>query len=259
MGKVFSVLLRTMFTVLFFAMSLAQAQSLQDLKQQYKSQSPLPSEGISTKQVIDAGESNMTPQEAQVAEMRAQQDDEKKAQVEKVYLDTDYEFFQALAVPEEEDEMDQETKKDEVAKIIEKSRWTDKTVRKEIVTTTPGMMSRKEGAAMDHKRVQILRKIAVNGQHVRKCILQFKTPGEFKGTAMTLAWEVNPAGKVENAKMKATDVDNREIQACVLKALAEWNFQEAVKEQGKRARIEYTYRFISATKEASNRKPASMN
>jgi hypothetical protein len=239
--------------MVFAFSSQVLAQSLNDLKQKYDTVSPLEAPSISTKQVVDAAASEMTPQEEQIVELRTKEEEDKKAEIEKVYLDTDYQFFQALAVPYVDDEMDKATKKDQVAVIIEKTAQDQKAVGGEIKTTTPAMLTAKQSAAVDLRRTLILKKIATNGQVVRACILQHKKPGEpFRGTAMTLAWEVDPTGKVENAQMKSTDVEVQEIKDCVVKALAEWNFSDIIKEKTKRSHIEYTYRFVNAESQAQN-------
>jgi len=239
--------------LVFTFSSQVMAQSLTDLKQKYDTVSPLEAPGISTQQVVDAEASNLTPQEEQVAELRTKEEEDKKAEIEKVYLDTDYQFFQALAVPDLDDEMDKATKKDQVAAIIEKTATDNKAVGGEIKTTTPAMLTSSQSAAVDLRRSLILKKIATNGQVVRSCIIKHKKPGEpFKGTAMTLAWDVDPSGKVENAQMKNTDVEAQEIKDCVVKALAEWNFSDIIKEKTKRSHIEYTYRFVNSESQAKN-------
>ncbi|WP_413287976.1 AgmX/PglI C-terminal domain-containing protein [Bdellovibrio sp. HCB337] len=253
MKRTFTVLL----VILGFA-SAAKAQTLTDLKGQYDQVSPLQAPSINSRQVVDAEASNMTPQEEQLAEMKAQDEEAKKAQTEKIYLDTDYQFFQALAVPNEDDEMDQATKKDQVAVSMEQNALNQQAVSGEIKTSAPKMMTAKQGSAFDERRALILKKIATNGQYVRSCILQHKKAGnEFTGTALTLAWEVEPTGKVENAQVKATDIAAQEIKNCVLKALAEWNFGDILKDKTKRSQIEYTYRFVNTTKEASAKSEAT--
>lgn len=248
--------MRGILTVLLLSLgfnSYAMAESLADLKQKYDQISPAEAPSINMKQVVDAEASYTTPQEEQFAELKAKEEEEKKAQTEKIYLDTDYQFFQALAVPNEDDELDEATKKDQVAVIMEKTAIATQALSGEIKTTTPSMMTSKQGAAIDERRTLILKKIATNGQDVRACILQHKKPGtQFKGTSMTLAWEVEPSGKVENAQLKATDVETQEIKDCVLKALAEWNFGDILKEKAKRSHIEYTYRFVNAEAQAQN-------
>jgi hypothetical protein len=251
MKRIFAVLLASLFVT-----SIAKAQSLGALKELYKKDSPLAYQEMPEKQVVEPGTTDLTPAEEQLAEMKAKDLELKKAQEERIYLDTDYQFFQALNITLDEDELDQAYKAKLAAENMDKLKNTDATMKSEL-KTAPGLMTRKEGAVMDEKRVLILKKIAVNGQYVRACILQNKKPDiEFKGTSMTLAWEVDPTGKVVNTQLKATDVENKEIQTCVLKTLAEWNFGDAMKAQTKNSHIEYTYRFVNAAKEAAN-KPAA--
>lgn len=248
MKRIFAALLASLLLT-----SFAKAQSLTVLKELYKNDSPLEYAKMPEKQVVEAGTTDKTEAEEQLAEMKAKEVEDKKAQEERVYLDTDYQFFQALNIVLDEDELDKAYQEKLAAENLEKLKTTDSTVKGEIGTTAPGLLTRKESVAMDAKRVEILKKIAKNGQFVRACIIEKKKEGiEFKGTAMTLAWEVDTKGKVLNSQVKATDVENKEIQSCILKSLAEWNFGEAMKDQSKNSHIEYTYRFVSAPKEVSS-------
>ncbi len=240
--------------------SIAKSQSLHELKQQYDGLSPLSYQDLKSGQVVEPDVSNSkTPEQEQLVELKTKEVEEKKAQEERVYLDTDYQFFQALNVTQDEDELDKAYKAKQLAENIDKLKNTDTTVKTEITKTAPGLMTHKEGAMVDEKRTRILKKIAINGHYIRTCIQQHKKDIEFKGTAMTLAWEVDPAGKVISTQMVATDVENKEIQTCILKTLAEWNFSDAMRAQTKNSRIEYTYRFVNASKEAAIAKPAGLS
>lgn len=235
--------------------SLTQAQSLNNLKDQYEKESPIQYQEIAEQQLVEPEESDKTPAEEMIAERQEQDLEKQKEQEERIYLDTDYRFFQSLNIILDEDELDQAYKAKLAAENLEKIKNTDATVKTELTTTAPTLFRKKEAVALDEKRTLILNKIASNGQQVRACILQHKDKEEFKGTAMTLSWEVEPSGKVANAQMKATDVENQAIQACVLKSLAEWNFGEAMKASAngslKNSQVEYTYRFVNSRKEAA--------
>lgn len=254
MGEAMKRIFTVLFISLFFA-TITKAQSLTTLKEQYGQLSPLSYEAIGPKQVVEADSTDKTEAEEQLAEMKAKELEDKKAQEERIYLDTDYQFFQALNITLDEDELDKAYQAKLAAENLERLKNTDHTVRSEISTTAPGLMSKKDGVVMDEKRTQILKKIANNGLYIRACILEHKKGPEFQGTTMTLAWEIEPSGKVANTQVKATDVESQEIKDCVLKSLAEWNFGEAMKAQAKSSHIEYTYRFVKATKEARNAGP----
>jgi len=247
MKRILTALLASLFLT-----SFAKAQSLTVLKDLYKKDSPLAFDKMPEKQVVEAGTSDKTEEEEKLAELKAKEVEVQKAHEERVYLDTDYQFFQALNIVLDEDELDKAYQEKLAAENLEKLKKTDSTMKSEIKTTAPGLLTRKEGHAMDAMRTHILQKIAKNGLYVRACILQNKKQGlEFKGTAITLAWEVEPTGKVTKSQVKATDVENKEIQNCILKSLAEWNFGEAMKDQSKNSQIEYTFRFVTTPKEAS--------
>lgn len=242
-----------------FTTTTVWAQSLQELKAQYDALSPLPSERLATEKTLAPEESDKTPAEEQLAELKAQEEAATKAREEALYLDTDYRFFQSLDIVIGEDELD---KKYQQAKTIENLKQiitTDQTVRSEIKTIAPQVrpLSAAEAAAADARREQILKRIAAHTKSVKACIVQnLKDKEPFKGTELTLAWELEATGKVANAKVKATDIESQLMQACILKSLADWDFSEAMKGVNKTSQVEYTYRF---TNEVSKNVAAQQN
>jgi hypothetical protein len=242
---------------LFLTGIQSHAQSINNLKQQYQNDSPFAYPEIKSDNVVEASATAKTPAEEALDEIKQKELAEKKAREEKVYLDTDYQFFQSMNVTLEEDELDKALKEKQRAENIEKLKQTDQTVKGEIKTTAPRLMTRQEGISADEKRTLILKKIAANAQYVKACIIQHKKTPEFKGTSMTLSWDIDTSGKVANGQMQATDVETKEIQACVLKSLSEWNFAEAMKSQTKKSHIEYTYRFVKSNSEKTAAAPAT--
>jgi hypothetical protein len=239
--------------LLFICVSTTSyAQTLQEMKAQYDSVSPLQQEGLKMKHTLEPDATALTPEQEAVAEVKAKEDADKKAADEKLYLDTDYRFFQSLNVTTlEEDALDKAYKQAQDGQHISDLKDADKTVKTELKTVAPQvkMMSVEEAKAADLRRDLILKKIAANVKTVKMCIRQNRSDKEeFKGTELTLAWEVDPSGKVVSAQVKATDVANKEIQNCILGALYEWDFNEIVKDQKKAAHVEYTYRFTNPAK-----------
>lgn len=231
-----------------FTTAIATAQSLENLKEKYQSQSPLSYGRLGSTPLVAPEESHLTPEEERLAELKAQELAEKQAMDEKVYLDTDFKFFQSLAVPLQEDELDKAFKKDLVAKDLEQSRFRDSTVRTEIKTSAPVPMSRAEGVAADTRRQLLMQKISENARNIKACVIESTKKGvAFKGSEMTLMWDVSTLGRVEVAKINSTDVANEEVKKCILQTVSSWNFSEAMKNRAKRSRVHYTFRF---TKEA---------
>jgi hypothetical protein len=156
-----------------------------------------------------------------------------------------------LTIVLDEDELDQNYKQSQDTQNEAQIKGTDQTVKTELKTVAPQtkLLTPSEAAEADARREAILKKIASNGQMVKKCIQQnHKNKESFKGTELSLAWEVNTSGKVLNAQIKSTDIESKAVESCVLKALGEWNFSDIAKDMKKTSHIEYTYRFTNAGK-----------
>ncbi|MBC7370763.1 MAG: hypothetical protein H7326_04310, partial [Bdellovibrionaceae bacterium] len=219
MNKVTGVL----FLLAILVSTTSFAQSLQDLQSRYDSQSPLQRERLNTEQTVDPNQSYKTPAEEEIAEMKAKEEADKKALDEKLYLDTDYRFFQSFDVMTlEEDALDKAYKQAQTTQSATQLAGTNHTVKNELQTVAPQIkvMTPEQAKAADVRRELILKKIASNVKTVKMCIRQNRADKtEFKGTELTLSWEVDATGKVASARVKSTDVENKEIQKCILGAL----------------------------------------
>jgi hypothetical protein len=230
----------------------AHSQSLDELKKQYDPVSPVSYQTMNPSLVVGP-ETTVSAQEEQLAEMKAKELEEIKAREEKVFLDTDYKFFQSLAEPQQEDELDKATKKDMVEKDLQLAKQTDSTVKTEIKTTAPAPLSPTESAAIDTRRKLMMKKISESSHTIKSCIVEVRKKGiPFKGSEMTLGWDILQSGKVEDAKIQSTDVANEEIKKCILASMSEWSFAEAMQNTTKKARIQYTFRFNTGPKEAKD-------
>jgi hypothetical protein len=110
-------------------------------------------------------------------------------------------------------------------------------------------MSRAEGVAADQRRQKLMSKVTESARTIKACIIESNKKGiAFKGSEMTLVWDVTVLGKVEAAKISSTDIANAEIQKCILKSMSEWSFAEAMQNNSKKSRILYTFRFTKDTK-----------
>lgn len=245
--KITSVLFLGIFTTI-----TVQAQSLRDLRSHYEGVSPLKFDSLNEEHTVDPNKAYKTEAEEQLAEIKAKEEAEKNARDEQLYLDTDYRFFQSMTIVlGEEDELDHIYKQSQDMQNLAQIKGTDQTVKSELKTIAPQtrLLTPSQAALADARREAILKKIATNGQMVKKCILQNRSDKEpFKGTELSLAWEVNTSGKVFNAQIKSTDIGNKAVENCVLKALGEWSFSDIAKDMKKNSHIEYTYRFNNASK-----------
>ncbi len=227
------------------------AQSLQEMNSQYDPISPLPKERISTKETVAPDQAELTPAEEQLAELKQKEEEQKEEVDQLLYLDTDFRFFQTLNLGLDEDELDKAYQQLQVSKNISEIVTTEKVVKTELKKVTPQTIALlpSEARAADTRRESILRKIATNVKAVKSCVVQNKNETEpFKGTELTLTWELDATGKVAHAQVKTTDLESKVIQDCILKSIADLNFNEVTDENKKSSQIEYTYRFTSEQK-----------
>lgn len=237
-------------TVLLTA-TTSWAQSLQELNSQYEPLSPLPKERIETEETLDPNASYLTPAEEQLAELKEKEEQEKTALDERLYLDTDFRFFQTLNLGLEADELDHAYQQLQASKNISDLTTTEKIVKTELKTSHPQTkpLTQTEGLPADTRREFVLKKIGTNVKSVKSCITQNRRENEvFKGSELTLSWQVNPDGKVLNPQVKASDLESSEIKNCILKSIAELNFSDSGDSVRKASHIEYTYRFTSEAK-----------
>lgn len=248
MNKITGVL----FLLAILCTTTSFAQTLQEMQSQYDTQSPLEKPSIATEQTVDPNQSYKTPAEEQMAEIKAKEEAEKQALDQKLYLDTDYRFFQTMnVITLEEDALDKAYKQAQSVQNTTQLVGTTQAVKQELQTVAPQIkvMTSEQAKAADARRELILKKIAANVKTVRLCIRQNRIEKqEFKGTELTLSWEIDATGNVASARVKSSDLENKEIQKCILGALYEWKFDDVVAKDQKMAHIEYTYRFTNPTK-----------
>lgn len=236
-------------SVFLLSPTVTHAQTFDEMNQQYKAVSPLSYGKIQASQVV-APEANIhTPESERLEQLKAQEEAERQARDEKIFLDTDYKFFEALAVPLQEDDVDKLYKKNLEQKDVAQAQQVDATVKTEIKTAAPKPLTPAEAAALDARRQTLRKQIATNARTIRACIIAANKKGAaFSGSEMTLAWDVLQSGKVEHANIQSTDVANEEIKKCVVASMSAWDFAESMQSAAKKSRIQYTFRFTKETK-----------
>jgi hypothetical protein len=180
--------------------------------------------------------------------------------IAQVDLETDDRFFKEQRNPYEEDDLDRAYKNRQSSQSYEQLKNTDVTIKDEMGTTSPGLMSPFEASSIDrqvineNKRRQqrILQTVAANSYAIKTCIDQNRKG--FQGSQITLAWLIDPSGKVLNADIRSTDFNSPEAQNCVKDYATRLDFRSAATHQYKKSLVEYTYR---VKLKQSQRRPAS--
>jgi len=163
-------------------------------------------------------------------------------------LETDDRFFKSEKNPYEEDDLDRQYKQKQSNQNVDQLKTTDTTVKGEVTSTAPDMMSSSEAAMIDQRVVEenkrrqraIMSTVSSHGFMVKECI--DKNRKGFQGSQITLAWLIAPNGQVLNADIKNTDIENPDIQNCVKDAALKLDFSSAAYMQYKKSLVEYTYR-----------------
>jgi hypothetical protein len=174
-------------------------------------------------------------------------------------LETDDSFFHSAKSPYEDDELDRSIRKDPVVVGVKQQNKADTAVKSEFSSVRPGLLRPSEAAAMDQAVVRenkrrekaILKRLAENGPMVKACVDQSKQ--KLQNSQITIAWLISPTGKVLQAAVKSSDVQNPEIEKCIYEASSKLTFDEAASEHLKQSLAEYTYKF-----KVAGRSPASM-
>lgn len=183
--------------------------------------------------------------------------------VAQVDLETDQGFFDPGKAPYEEDDLDKAYRNNQGAKVAEQLKVTDVTVKDEIGSTHPALMSSSEAQMIDqriaaeNKRRQeaIFRTLSSHSSMVRNCIDQNKKA--FQGSQITLVWMIAPSGKVLDTAIKSSDFNSQEVQACVQNSAQQLDFSAAAFQQYKKSHVEYTYRVKLKQPSKSARLPAA--
>ena len=173
-------------------------------------------------------------------------------------LETQENFFGKDA--QVEDDLDRAYRAGQANKMTEQSMIEDVTVKDEIQSVKPGLMSSYEAAAMDRRiaaenqrrKNAILQTIRGNASMVKACL--DKNNQAQNGSKITIKWMIDNKGKVVMAEISESDIENQKVQACVREAAKGLDFSSAAIEQYKKSVVSYTYK----VNVKSSRMPASM-
>lgn len=175
-----------------------------------------------------------------------------------VDLETQDNFFSKDA--QVEDDLDRAYRKGEFNKTSEQLKIEDVTVKDEIQSVKPGIMSTEEAASMDRAVVAenkrrnnaILRTIRGNASIVKACLDKSKVAQH--GSKITLKWMIDSIGRVVMAEVSDSDFENPQVQTCVRDAAKKLDFSAAAIKQYKKSVVSYTYKVNIK----SSRMPASV-
>lgn len=163
--------------------------------------------------------------------------------------DLDLGLTQAENHPYELDELDAAFQDDQVKAPVADANKAETTMKIEMNQAEPSIltpdqtMTAAEKFAIEKQKRQkaILKELNEGAGFVKTCIA--RNNKNFRGTHVTIIWVISGMGKVQNAKIKSTDIGDLAIRDCIKRAAAHFDFSDARGDKFKSSVVEYTFRF----------------
>lgn len=174
--------------------------------------------------------------------------------------DLDLELTQAENHPYQVDELDAAFQEDQAKAPVANTTKSDTMMKIEMNQAEPSIltpdqtMTAAEKFAIEKQKRQkaILKELSEGSGFVKTCIA--RNNKNFRGTHVTLSWVISGMGKVQEAKIKSTDIGDLAIRDCIKRAAAHFDFSDASGDKFKSSVVEYTFRFNN-----KNNKPRAQN
>lgn len=174
--------------------------------------------------------------------------------------DFDLGLTQAENHPYELDELDASVQQDQEKAPVAAINKSETVMKIEMNQAEPSLLTPEESMtdaeklARDNDRRQkaIRKELAEGGAMIKTCIS--RNNKNFRGTHVTLYWLVSAMGKVQETKIKSTDIGDLAIRDCIKRAAAHFDFSDARGDRFKASAVEYTFRFNNR-----NAKPTAKN
>jgi hypothetical protein len=102
----------------------------------------------------------------------------------------------------------------------------------------PAPVSAKERKAM------IMQTISDNYGDLKSCYHDgLRRNSEMKGKVV-MGWAMDPQGRVSGAEVQTSQLNNKQVEKCMVERLSNWRFPRQAKLQGSKDRMTYTFQFV---------------
>lgn len=103
---------------------------------------------------------------------------------------------------------------------------------------TPSSVSAKDRKAM------IMQTISDNYGELKSCYQDgLRKKSDMKGK-VTMGWAMDPQGRVSGAEVQTSQLNNKQVEKCMVDRLSGWHFPRQARLQGSKDRMTYTFQFI---------------
>lgn len=103
---------------------------------------------------------------------------------------------------------------------------------------SPSPVSAKERKAM------IMQTISQNYGDLKSCYHDgLRGKSDMKGKVV-MGWTMDPQGRVTGAEVQTSQLNNKQVEKCMVERLSNWRFPRQAKLQGSKDRMTYTFQFV---------------
>lgn len=102
----------------------------------------------------------------------------------------------------------------------------------------PSAVSAKDRKAM------IMQTISQNYPDLKTCYHDgLRRNSDMRGK-VTMGWAMDPQGRVSGAEVQTSQLNNKQVEKCMVERLSNWRFPQQAKLQGSKDRMTYTFQFV---------------
>lgn len=111
------------------------------------------------------------------------------------------------------------------------------------VDREPASVPTQAASAKDRKNM-VLQTISKNYPTLKSCYQQgLKHKSDMRGKVV-MTWDLDPRGKVTSAGIEDSQLNNKNVEECLVKRFSEWHFPSQAKIAGSKDRMTYTFHFV---------------
>jgi hypothetical protein len=97
------------------------------------------------------------------------------------------------------------------------------------------------------RKDSVIKTISDNYPELKSCYQQgLKKDASLKGKVV-MGWSIDPQGKVADAEIQTSQLNNKEVEKCMTDKLSKWHFPRQARLSGNKDRMTYTFQFMSET------------
>lgn len=100
------------------------------------------------------------------------------------------------------------------------------------------------GVSAKDRKAMIMQTISNNYDDLKSCYHDgLRHKSDMKGKVV-MGWSMDPQGRVSGAEVQTSQLNNKQVEKCMVERLSNWRFPRQAKLQGSKDRMTYTFQFV---------------